>query len=271
VSEASAIGAEIANKVLVVTTPDVLALRGVRRLRELWSRLQVRADDEEVYVVLNRASRRREIQPDLARKVVGGRMAETVLPADFDAFEAAVNTGTPARLEEGKLRGAIESLVRELDVMPAADDANGLQSRGLLGRLTGERGQAAVDFAGVLPIFLLVVITLWQVGLMGYSYVVAGHAAREGARQLAVDPTDGPKEFPYRDVAREELPGAWRKGAQIKKEGAVSVRVNVNVPLFIPGVKTPWRVGSTATTSVEDEGLPPTQAWTPTPTPRPKG
>jgi pilus assembly protein CpaE len=272
VSEASAIGAEIANKVLVVTTPDVLALRGVRRLRELWSRLQVRADDEEVYVVLNRASRRREIQPDLARKVVGGRMAETVLPADFDAFEAAVNTGTPARVEEGKLRGAIGSLVRELDIMPAEPElANGLQSRGLLGRLTGERGQAAVDFAGVLPILLLVVIALWQVGLMGYSYVVAGHAAREGVRQLAVDPTDGPKDFPYRDVARATLPGAWRDGAQIKKEGAVSVRVNVSVPLFLPGVKTPWRVGSTATTSVEDETLPPTQAWTPTPTPAGRG
>jgi pilus assembly protein CpaE len=42
VTEASAIGAEIATKVLVVTTPDVLALRGVRRLRDLWSRLQVR-------------------------------------------------------------------------------------------------------------------------------------------------------------------------------------------------------------------------------------
>jgi pilus assembly protein CpaE len=273
VSEASAVGAEIANKVLIVTTPDVLALRGVRRLRELWERLQVRTDDEEVYVVLNRASRRREIQPDLARKVIGGRMAETTLPADFPAFEAAVNTGTPARMEEGKVRGAIEALVQELDVMPSAerDGQDGHESRGLLGRLSGERGQAAVDFAGVLPVFLLLVVALWQVGLMGYSYVIAGHAAREGARQLAVDPTDGPKEFPYRDVAREELPKAWRKDAQIKKEGDVSVRVNVYVPLFLPGLKTPWRVGSTATTSVEDEPLPPTQAWTPTPTPVPKG
>jgi pilus assembly protein CpaE len=196
-------------------------------------------------------------------------MTETVLPADFDAFEAAVNTGTPARMEEGKLRGAIESLVRELDILPS-EPSNGAPSRGLLGRLTGERGQAAVDFAGVLPVFLLVVIALWQVGLMGYSYVIAGHAAREGARQLAVDPTDGPKEFPYRDVARAELPGAWRTDAEIKKEGPVSVRVNVSVPLFIPGVRTPWHVGSTATTSVEDEALPPTQAWTPTPTPTPK-
>jgi pilus assembly protein CpaE len=272
VSEASAVGAEIANKVLVVTTPDVLALRGVRRLRELWSRLQVRSDEEEVYVVLNRASRRREIQPDLARKVVGGRMAETTIPADFAAFEAPVNTGAPARMEEGKVRGAMESLVEELDLMPGADreHQDGHEPRGLLGRLTGERGQAAVDFAGLLPVFLLFVVLLWQIGLMGYSYVVAGHAAREGARQLAVDPTDGPTEYPYRDVAREELPSAWRHGAKIEKTGDVSVRVDVNVPLFFPGLKAPWRIHSTATTSVEDEALPPTQDWTPTPTRVPK-
>ena len=51
---------------------------------------------------------------------------------------------------------------------------------------------------------------------MGYTYVLAGHAAREGARELAVDPTDGPKDKPYRDVAQEDLPKAWRKDAKIE-------------------------------------------------------
>ena len=86
-------------------------------------------------------------------------------------------------------------------------------------------------------------VALWQVGLMGYTYVVAGHAAREGARQLAVDPTDGPKEFPYRDVAARGA--ARRRGAtdaRIEKKGDGQRPVNVNVPLFIPGLKTPWRV-----------------------------
>ena len=69
-TDATAIAAEMAGQVLVVTTPDVLALRGVRRMRDLWKRLGVR-EDEDVRIVLNRASRRREIQPDLARKVVG--------------------------------------------------------------------------------------------------------------------------------------------------------------------------------------------------------
>jgi pilus assembly protein CpaE len=272
VTEASAIGAEIATKVLVVTTPDVLALRGVRRLRDLWTRLQVRESDEDVFVILNRASRRLEIQPDLARKVVGGRMADTTIPADFSSLEAAVNTGAPARLEEGKLRGAIEGLAQELDIVPAVErDSNGTgESRGLLGRLTGERGQASVDFAGLLPLFVTLLLVLWQIGLMGYTYVLAGHAAREGARELAVDPTDGPTEWPYREVAKETIPKGWRNQARIEKTDPVTVEVSLNVPLFIPGMKTPWRVSSKAVTSVEDEALPPSQAWTPTPAPKPE-
>ena len=45
-TEATAIAAEMASQVIVVTTPDVLALRGVRRMRELWKRLGVREDED---------------------------------------------------------------------------------------------------------------------------------------------------------------------------------------------------------------------------------
>ena len=116
-TEATAIAAEMATQVLIVTTPDVLALRGVRRMRQLWKRLGVR-EDEDVKIVLNRASRRREIQPDLARKVVGDHMVSTTIPADFNALEAAVNTGSPSRLEDSKLRGAFEALANELEIVP---------------------------------------------------------------------------------------------------------------------------------------------------------
>ena len=71
--------------------------------------------------LLNRASRRREIQPDLARKVVGETMVQTTIPADFNALEAAVNTGSPSRLEDNKLRGAFEALATELEIVPEAE------------------------------------------------------------------------------------------------------------------------------------------------------
>ncbi len=153
VSEASAIGAEIANRVLVVTQPDVVSLRGVKRLLDLWKRLQVREDDEDVLVVLNRASRKLEVQPDLARKVTAGKLAKTTIPADFSAFEAAVNTGTPARMEDAKLRASFDNLLDEADARPVVGeepDTDPSEPRGLLARLGGERGQGSAEMMGVL-------------------------------------------------------------------------------------------------------------------------
>src|SRR5262249_59662826 len=88
-TEATAIAAEMASQVLIVTTPDVLALRGVRHMRELWKRLGVR-EDEDIKVLLNRASRRREGQTDIARQVVGDTMVPRTVPAGFNTLEAAV-------------------------------------------------------------------------------------------------------------------------------------------------------------------------------------
>ena len=265
VSEASAIGAEIANRLLVVTTPDVVSLRGVSRLRELWRRLQVREDDEEVLVVLNRASRKLEIQPDLARKVVRGTLAKTTIPDDPSAFESAVNTGTPARMEDQKLRQAFDALADEIDAVPGANEepeADGAESRGLLARLGGERGQTSSEFMGILLILGLAVLALWQVGLTGYTYLLAGHAAREGSRVLAVNTADNKLTHPYRDAAEEDLPRAWRKDARIEidKDDRVTVNVRLNVPIVFPGLKSPFQIEDHASTVIEDEPLPASQS-----------
>ncbi len=58
-TEASAIAAEMADTVLIVTTPDVVSLRGVSRLCAQWERLKV--EPPEVGVLLNRTSRRLEV------------------------------------------------------------------------------------------------------------------------------------------------------------------------------------------------------------------
>ena len=264
VTEASAIGAEIANKVIVVATPDVVALRGARRLTELWKRLQVRERDDDVLVLLNRASRKVEVQPDLARKVVRGRLARTTIPAAFGALEPAVNTGVPGRVEDQKLRAAYAALAAAVEAMPpeggaAAADEGGGEPRELLARLGGDRGQSSAEFMGMMPILLMVLLAFWQVGLVGYTFVIAGHAAREGARELATDPADEKDDRPYYDTAREDIPKAWRKGADIKKRADVKVRVSLKVPVVVPGLRSPFEIASEVATSVEDEPLPDSQ------------
>jgi pilus assembly protein CpaE len=260
-TEATAIAAEMATTVVVVTTPDVLALRGVRRMRELWRRLGVRSD-EDVKIVLNQASRRREIQPDLARKVVGDTMAQTTIPADFNALEAAINTGAPSRMEDGKLRAAFETLADELEILPQPEEGRPAEQepRGLLARLGGERGQSTAEFMGLLPVLLVVIFGLWQIALIGFTYVLAGHAAREGARELAVDSSDSGPNPPYRRAARQDLPASWRNGSIIEKRGTVTVSVRLKVPVLIPAFKSSWEIGTTADTSVEDDALPERQS-----------
>src|SRR6201999_3062988 len=109
-----------------------------------------------------------------------------------------------------------EQLAVELDVVPQVETPRD-ESRGLLQRLGGERGQTSAEFMGLLPILLIVIFGLWQIAITGYTYVVAGHAAREGARQLAVLPSDSGNNPPYRKAAREDLPEGWRHGAEITK------------------------------------------------------
>ena len=106
-----------------------------------------------------------------------------------------------------------------------------------------------------MPVILIVFFGLWQIALTGLTYVLAGHAANEGARALAVDSDDG-RDPLYRKAARAELPNGWRSNAEIHKRGDVTVSVSLKVPVLIPAFKSPLRISTTADTSVEDEALP---------------
>ena len=68
--------------------------------------------------------------------------------------------------------------------------------------------------------FFVVVITLLlllQGGMIGYSYIAAGHAANSAAR-VAVSPEKGYRDI--EDAALRALPASWRTGAQVKVNGA---------------------------------------------------
>ncbi len=100
-------------------------------------------------------------------------------------------------------------------------------------RTRGDRGQVAVEFTGMVPVILLTMALLWQVVLVGYTYVLAGNAADEAARAAAVD---GDCE----GAANRHLDGMW-SGAQVSgcgpgADGMVRVTVSVPVPILFPGL-----------------------------------
>jgi pilus assembly protein CpaE len=118
-------------------------------------------------------------------------------------------------------------------------------------RIRTDRGQVTVETLGILPGLVLVIVLLWEIVLTGYTFVLAGHAAREGARALAVGATDGE----IAEVVEEDLPGGWDDAYEVDV-GEGSVKVRLAVPALIPSLGTPWRLSSRAGTVEEGEPLP---------------
>jgi hypothetical protein len=106
------------------------------------------------------------------------------------------------------------------------------------GRGQGELGQAAIEFLGVLPAALIVLLGGGQLTLAGQAAWLAGNAARVGARAQAVgaDPAV---------AARSALPSYLRRGLDVKHAGG-RVSVRVPVPLLLERWRTPIAIGATA-------------------------
>lgn len=245
VSEAGAAATEMADEVLVMATPDVPALRGANRLLALWERLQIRK--EGVRVVVNRASRDGEVQPDLVAKIVTAPVHASTIGADFRALEAAANTGAPERVEDGHARRALAGLAEELDLVPQ-------RRRGRRLSLRSDAGQVAVETAGLTLLIGIISLLLWEIVLVGFTFLLSNHGAREAARELAVTRLSADERVEHvTDVAVEDLPSGWRQAAEVDvAEDEVSL--TLSVPLLAPGNRSPWRIEASAGTVIEQGG-----------------
>lgn len=254
-TDASAIAAEMADTALVVTTPDVISLRGAVRLCALWERLKI--EPPEIAVLLNRSSRKLEVQPELARRVVPAPLLQTTVPADFFSLESAVNTGIPTSdaASDAMLR-PMAAVLGEISALPPkeAEESRSDRRRSIAARFAGEGGQATVEFAGSIPIMLVVLIAIWQIVLVGMTFVFAGDGARAGARALAVGQG-------VATAAKSNLPGGWQDNATVSQQtdnsGDGTVHVNLQVPFLVPGLfNVPAiTVPSSARTVIEDQML----------------
>ncbi|TSB17582.1 pilus assembly protein [Streptomyces benahoarensis] len=122
-------------------------------------------------------------------------------------------------------------------------------------RYAGDRGQVTVEFAGMLPLILLVLVLLWQFVLLGYTFSLAAHAADRGARAAVALRGGGPGAC--RTAATGELPASWRTAATTTcaaDSGLWHATVRLKVPVLFPGAAAfPWTVSGTAG-AVDEEG-----------------
>lgn len=92
--------------------------------------------------------------------------------------------------------------------------------------------------AGIMPLVLLIIVLLWQMALVGTTFVLGEHAAREGARELSVDDD-------ARTAAMADLPVGWRRSAAVATTDD-RVHVALRVPALFPGVSSPWTITTSA-------------------------
>ncbi|MFD5163311.1 CpaE family protein [Streptomyces hawaiiensis] len=136
---AGAAAVEMADRALLVTTPDVVAVRGAKRAVRMWDRLQIRKA-EETTVVVNRHSRATEIQPPLIQRITGTAVAATVVPANFKELQSVVDAGRVHELEnKSSVKQALWGLAGELDLIKAPDGGQ----KGGRGFRGGDRGSVS--------------------------------------------------------------------------------------------------------------------------------
>ncbi|MFJ1654966.1 CpaE family protein [Streptomyces sp. NPDC088337] len=136
-SGASAAAVEMADTALLLTTPDVVAVRAAKRTVRMWDRLQIRKA-EETTVVVNRHTRATEIQPPLIQKITGTPVAGTAVPAGFKELQGSVDAGRIHELDsKSTVKQALWGLAGELGIVKAPEaDRKG-------GRLRGDRGSVS--------------------------------------------------------------------------------------------------------------------------------
>ncbi|MFJ2812309.1 CpaE family protein [Streptomyces sp. NPDC087294] len=114
---AGAAAVEMADVALLVTTPDVIAVRGAKRAVRMWDRLQIRKA-EETTVVVNRHTRATEINPPLIQRITGTPVAATTIPANFKELQPTLDAGRAHELDaRSTVKQAMQSLAAELGLL----------------------------------------------------------------------------------------------------------------------------------------------------------
>ena len=215
VTPAQAAIVELADELVMVTTPDVLALRGLRRAITTWEGLEVRKEND-VRVLVNRMSRHDDglgrHRPAAHPRAGARRRPAGDVPAPWSRRSTAATRCSCARTPGGarstasgrrSARGAGPVRARHV-ARGGAAAAAGPATRAGGGAPRRRRGDARRPSA-LLPAVLLVAVLVWQAVLYGVAFTWSGpRVGRGGAGRLDATgtPRRGPRGRPGRGRGR---------------------------------------------------------------------
>jgi Flp pilus assembly protein TadG len=115
----------------------------------------------------------------------------------------------------------------------------------------GESGSAVVEFALLLPVLLLLLLAVVQVGVLASDRLLLAHAARAGAREAAIQESDEA----VREAATSGGAGLdpERLRLEVTRTGSRGSPVTVSLSYDVPivGVLAGWLLPATVTISTE--------------------
>jgi Flp pilus assembly protein TadG len=126
------------------------------------------------------------------------------------------------RLVEG-FPAVFRSTSREL----RGPSLEGAQSSRRRGRLRGESGQGAVEFALVVPLLLLIIIAIFHFGKVMNYWLDLNHVASEGARKAAVNTYASDAE--YEGYLRDRL-----ETGELRNGGTTSIPTPATIAVCLP-------------------------------------
>jgi pilus assembly protein CpaE len=243
VTPVTAAAVETATQVVLVATPDVLALRGVHRVVDAWRRVGVRKS-EDVHILLNRVSKERDIQPETAGRLVPAAPLDDWLPEAFKPLERGINYQTPDQVVSSvwwnhvhRLADTIGTVSNDRPEAVVRKSTRSLLKSRKKAEPVGEAGQATIEFTALIPLILFLVIIMWQVALWGMSAAFAGHAADEASRAASLG--DSPSRVEA--VALDAVPSWFRSGMDVSTNAAESeVSVRASLPVLVPSITTDY-------------------------------
>jgi pilus assembly protein CpaE len=118
VTPAQATVVELADEIVLVVTPDVAAVRGIRRTINAWESLGV-TKESEVRILVNRTSRQTTVSMETVRQLTKANVLATGVPAAFRRLEPALNARDPMQVGQSTWWATLRQVGREIGMVPS--------------------------------------------------------------------------------------------------------------------------------------------------------
>ena len=241
VTPAQATALEMADEIVLVVTPDVASLRGMRRTFSAWESLGV-CKESEVRVLVNRTSKQLTVSMETVRQLTKAGVLPVGLPSSFRRLEPALNSRDPLAVRNQQWWSDLRQVGREVGLVPRSQETRrqlaaaqpAAAPRTRRGRRARDEGSITIESLGAIPMLAVACIIVWHLAMIGAGAVLQSHAAAAATRaaSIGLDP---------QDAAEDALPRHFRSDVSVDQTWNGDLEVTMQIPGFtvgVPGVPT---------------------------------